>query len=68
MLKSRIEQLTNQLSETTDIYEKEDLKERIAKLSGGIGIIKVCAATDMETINKKYKIEDAINATQVAMK
>jgi len=55
------------LENTTSEYDKEKLAERLAKLVGGVAVIKVGAATEMEMKNKKYKIEDALNATRAAV-
>ena len=52
---------------TTSDYDKEKLTERLAKLVGGVAVIQVGAATEMEMKNKKYKIEDALNATRAAI-
>lgn len=66
-IQDRINQLKAQLENTTSEYDKEKLQERIAKLAGGVAVIKVGAATETEMKNKKYKIEDALNATRAAM-
>jgi chaperonin GroEL len=55
------------LDNTTSDYDKEKLAERLAKLVGGVAVIKVGAATEMEMKNKKFKIEDALNATRAAV-
>ena len=60
-------QLKNQLSETESTYEKEKLQERIAKLAGGVGIIKVGAATEVEMNEKKDRVDDALHATKAAV-
>ncbi len=52
---------------TTSDYDREKLAERLAKLVGGVAVIQVGAATEMEMKNKKYKIEDALNATRAAI-
>ena len=63
----RIEQLKAQLAQESAQYEKDKLKERLAKLSGGVGILKVGAATEIELKEKKHRIEDAIQATKAAV-
>jgi chaperonin GroEL len=55
------------MNQTTSSYDKDKLAERLAKLAGGVAVIKVGAATEMEMKNKKYKIEDALNATRAAV-
>ena len=60
-------QLKNQLSETESAYEKEKLQERIAKLAGGVGVIKVGAATEVEMNEKKDRVDDALHATKAAV-
>ena len=66
-VKARCEQIQNQIKETESAYEKEKLQERLAKLSGGIAVIKVGAATETEMKDKKLRLEDAINATKAAV-
>ncbi|MBU2633490.1 chaperonin GroEL [Patescibacteria group bacterium] len=66
-VEQRIEQTRNQISNTTSDFEKEKLEERLAKLSGGVAIIKVGAATETEMKYKKFKIEDAKEATKAAI-
>lgn len=66
-IKSRELQIRTQLAETTSEYDKEKLQERLAKLSGGVAIIKVGAATETEMKEKKMRIEDALNATRAAV-
>lgn len=66
-LGSYLEGLKNEKDESTSDYTKETLQERIASLSGGIGVIRVGAYTDTEFNSKKYKFENAINATQAAL-
>ena len=63
----RIDQLKKQISETTSEFDREKLQERLAKLSGGVAVIKVGAATDTELKERKYRIEDALNATRAAV-
>jgi len=66
-IKDRIKQINNQIEITTSDYDKEKLQERLAKLSGGVAVIKVGAATEIEMKEKKLRIEDALNATRAAV-
>ncbi len=66
-IQERADTIRAQLENTTSEYDKEKLAERLAKLVGGVAVIKVGAATEMEMKNKKYKIEDALNATRAAV-
>nr|YP_009739042.1 chaperonin GroEL [Palmaria decipiens]QIC19481.1 chaperonin GroEL [Palmaria decipiens]BBI37182.1 chaperonin GroEL [Palmaria palmata] len=66
-LQNRCDQIRRQLEVSTNIYEKEKLQERLAKLSGGVAVIKVGAATETEMKDKKLRLEDAINATRAAI-
>ena len=66
-IEARVNQIKGQLSQTTSDYDREKLAERLAKLVGGVAVIQVGAATEMEMKNKKYKIEDALNATRAAI-
>lgn len=66
-IKIRCEQLRKQISSIDSTYEKEKLQDRIAKLSGGIAVIKVGAVTETEMKDKKLRLEDAINATRAAV-
>lgn len=66
-LQARIAQLKRELSETDSVYDSEKLAERIAKLSGGVAVIKVGAATETELEDRKLRIEDAKNATFAAI-
>ena len=66
-IQSRIKALKAQIEETTSDYDKEKLQERLAKLSGGVALIKVGAATEVEQKEKKHRIEDAILATKAAV-
>ena len=66
-IKKRVEQLRKQLAETDSEYDKEKLQERIAKLAGGVAVIKVGAATETELKDRKLRIEDALNATKAAV-
>lgn len=64
---ARVGQIKNAISETTSDYDREKLQERLAKLSGGVAVIKVGAATETEMKEKKLRIEDALNATKAAV-
>ena len=64
---ARIAQINAQIETTTSEYDKEKLQERLAKLSGGVAVIKVGAATETEMKEKKLRIEDALNATRAAV-
>jgi chaperonin GroEL len=66
-VKSRVEQIRKQIEETDSSYDKEKLQERLAKLSGGVAVVKVGAATETEMKDKKLRLEDAINATKAAV-
>ncbi len=66
-IKARIEQLGRQIEETTSDYDREKLQERRAKLSGGVAVINVGAATEMEMKEKKARVEDALHATRAAV-
>nr|YP_009296300.1 chaperonin GroEL [Sebdenia flabellata]AOM65235.1 chaperonin GroEL [Sebdenia flabellata] len=66
-IKSRCDQIRRQLEISNNSYEKEKLQERLAKLSGGVAVIKVGAATETEMKDKKLRLEDAINATKAAI-
>jgi chaperonin GroEL len=66
-VKARIEQIRRQIEETESSYDKEKLQERLAKLAGGVAVIKVGAATETEMKDKKLRLEDAINATKAAV-
>ena len=66
-VKSRCEQIRRQMDETESSYDKEKLQERLAKLSGGVAVVKVGAATETEMKDKKLRLEDAINATKAAV-
>ena len=63
----RVAQIRNQIGVTTSDYDKEKLQERLAKLAGGVAVIKVGAATETEMKEKKLRIEDALNATRAAV-
>lgn len=64
---ARVGQIKNAIEETTSDYDREKLQERLAKLSGGVAVIKVGAATETEMKEKKLRIEDALNATKAAV-
>lgn len=66
-IKSRVEAIKKQIENTTSDYDKEKLNERLAKLAGGVAIIRVGAATEIEMKEKKLRIEDALNATRAAV-
>ena len=66
-LAARVAQIRAQIEETTSDYDREKLQERLAKLSGGVAVIKVGAATETELKEKKLRIEDALNATRAAV-
>ena len=66
-IKDRVSQIRAQIAVTTSDYDKEQLQERLAKLSGGVAVIKVGAATETEMKEKKLRIEDALNATRAAV-
>ncbi|SFJ72782.1 chaperonin GroEL [Thermoflavimicrobium dichotomicum] len=66
-IQARIAQIRQQLEETTSEFDKEKLQERLAKLAGGVAVIKVGAATETELKEKKLRIEDALNATRAAV-
>ena len=66
-IQNRIASIKAQIEETTSDYDKEKLQERLAKLSGGVAVIKVGAATETELKEKKLRIEDALNATRAAV-
>ncbi|MGB3137089.1 MAG: chaperonin GroEL [Nodosilinea sp.] len=66
-VKARCEQIRRQIDESDSTYDKEKLQERLAKLSGGVAVIKVGAATETEMKDRKLRLEDAINATKAAV-
>ena len=66
-IKGRVAQIRSQIETTTSEYDKEKLQERLAKLSGGVAVIKVGAATEVEMKEKKLRIEDALSATKAAV-
>src|SRR5215469_3824484 len=66
-IQARIRQIRAQIEETTSDYDREKLQERLAKLAGGVGVIKVGAATEVELKEKKHRVEDALSATRAAI-
>ena len=66
-IRSRVEQIKNHIKETTSDFDKEKLQERLAKLAGGVAVIEIGAATEVELKDKKLRIEDALNATRAAV-
>ncbi len=67
VIKDRIAQIKNQYEKASSEFDKEKLQERLAKLSGGVGVIKVGAATEVELQEKKHRVEDAVQATKAAV-
>ena len=66
-IKARVTQIRKQIEETTSDYDREKLQERLAKLAGGVAVIKVGAATEVEMKEKKARVEDALHATRAAV-
>jgi chaperonin GroEL len=66
-IKDRVESIKKQIELTSSSYDKEKLNERLAKLAGGVAVIRVGAATETEMKEKKYRVEDALNATRAAV-
>ena len=66
-IEARVQQIKAQIEETTSDYDKEKLQERLAKLAGGVAVIRVGGATEMEVKEKKDRVEDALNATRAAV-
>ena len=66
-IQARIKQIKAQIDETTSDYDREKLQERLAKLAGGVAVIKVGAATEVELKEKKHRVEDALSATRAAV-
>jgi chaperonin GroEL len=66
-IQGRIKQIKAQIEETTSDFDREKLQERLAKLAGGVGVIKVGAATEVELKEKKHRVEDALSATRAAV-
>jgi len=67
LIKGRVAQIRKQIEEATSDYDKEKLQERVAKLAGGVALIKVGAATEVEMKEKKARVEDALHATRAAV-
>ena len=63
----RVEQIRSQIEETKSSFDKEKLQERLAKLAGGVAVIRVGAATETEMKEAKFRMEDALNATRAAV-
>ena len=66
-IQARMKQIKAQIEDTTSDYDREKLQERLAKLSGGVAVIKVGAATETELKEKKHRVEDALSATRAAI-
>ena len=66
-VKARIAQVRHEMEETDSDWDREKMQERLAKLSGGVAIVKVGAATEIELKEKKHRIEDALSATRAAI-
>jgi chaperonin GroEL len=66
-IKGRVEQMRHQIEDTTSDYDREKLQERLAKLAGGVAVIRVGAATETEMKEKKARVEDALQATRAAV-
>src|SRR5208282_3254684 len=66
-IEGRVAQIKSQIEETTSDYDKEKLQERLAKLAGGVAIIRVGGSTEVEVKEKKDRVEDAMNATKAAV-
>ena len=64
---ARVDQLKKQIADTTSDFDREKLQERLAKLSGGVAVVEIGAATEGEMKDKKYRVEDALNATRAAV-
>ena len=67
VIKARVESIRSQIEDTSSDYDKEKLQERVAKLSGGVAVIKVGASTEVEMKEKKARVEDALHATRAAV-
>ena len=67
MIKARIASIHSQIAETTSEFDKEKLQERLAKMAGGVAVIRVGAATETEMKESKLRLEDALNATRAAV-
>ena len=66
-IEGRITQIRAQIEDTTSDYDREKLQERLAKLAGGVAVVKVGAATEIEMKEKKARVEDALHATRAAV-
>src|SRR3546814_15070940 len=66
-IKGRVEQIRAQIETTTSDYDKEKLKERLAKLAGGVAVIKVGGASEVEVKERKDRVDDALHATRAAV-
>ena len=66
-IRARVSQIRTQIEDTTSDYDREKLQERLAKLSGGVAVIKVGGATEIEVKEKKDRVDDALNATRAAV-
>jgi chaperonin GroEL len=66
-IEARIDQIRTQIEKSTSNYDREKLQERLAKLQGGVAVVKVGAPTELELKEKKYRVEDALNATRAAV-
>ena len=66
-IEARVNQIRAQMEETSSDYDREKLQERVAKLAGGVAVIKVGAATEVEMKEKKARVEDALHATRAAV-
>ena len=66
-ISARVAQIKKQIAETTSDFDREKLQERLAKLSGGVAVVEIGAATEVEMKDKKYRVEDALNATRAAV-
>ena len=66
-IKGRVNQIRKQIDETTSDYDREKLQERLAKLAGGVAVLKIGAATETEMKEKKARVEDALHATRAAV-
>ena len=66
-ISARVDQLKKQIAETTSDFDREKLQERLAKLAGGVAVVEIGAATEVEMKDKKYRVEDALNATRAAV-
>ena len=66
-LQARVAQIRTQIEETTSDYDKEKLQERVAKLAGGVAVIRVGGMTEIEVKERKDRVDDALNATRAAV-